>query len=158
MIALNEKQHLPQLIIIDGGKGQINAANKALIKLGLTDKISLISIAKKLEEIYKVNDSIPLYLDKRSEVLKLIQRMRDEAHRFGIKFHRNKRSNKFIKSELQNIEGIGEKTIEVLLKEFKSVENVKNVSSEALEKIIGKAKTKFLITYFSNSQSSSASD
>lgn len=155
---IEEKEHLPQLIIIDGGKGQINAANKALIKLNLNNKISLISIAKKLEEIYKVNDSIPLYLDKRSEVLKLIQRMRDEAHRFGITFHRNKRSNEFIKSELQNIRGIGEKTIEILLKEFKSVENIKNTPSEAFEKIIGKVKTKFLITYFSNSQSSITSD
>lgn len=155
---LNEKQHIPQLIIIDGGKGQINAANKALIKLGLNSKTTLISIAKKLEEIYKVNDSLPLYLDKRSEVLKLIQRMRDEAHRFGITFHRNKRSKDFLKTELQNINGIGDKTIELLLKEFKSLENIKNASSDVLEKIIGKVKTKFLIKYFNNSQSSSASE
>lgn len=155
---LEEKEHLPQLIIIDGGKGQLNAAYKALNKLGISDRISLISIAKKLEEIYKINDSLPLYLDKRNETLKLIQRMRDEAHRFGITFHRNKRSNDFIKSELQNIIGIGEKTIELLLNKFKSVENIRNASNEDIEKIIGKSKTKFLITYFSNSQSSSASD
>jgi len=155
---LEEKQHLPQLIIIDGGKGQLSAAYKALNKLGLINKIALISIAKKLEEIYKMNDPLPLYLDKRNETLKLIQKMRDEAHRFGITFHRIKRSNEFIKSELQNIKGIGKKTIELLLSKFKSVENIKNASNEDIEKIIGKSKAKFLITYFNNSQSSSVSD
>ncbi len=145
---LEEKQHLPQLIIIDGGKGQLNAASKALSKLGLINKIALISIAKKLEEIYKINDPLPLYLDKRNETLKLIQRMRDEAHRFGITFHRDKRSSEFIKSELQNIEGIGEKTIEILLSEFKSVENIKNTSNKDIEKIIGKTKSILLFKYF----------
>ncbi len=145
---LEEKGHLPQLIIIDGGKGQLSAALSALKKLELVDKVSLISIAKKLEEIFKPGDSIPLYLDKRSEVLKLIQRMRDEAHRFGITFHRNKRSKSFITSDLNNIKGIGNKTVELLLKEFKSVENIQKAGPEEIEKLIGKSKTTVLLNYF----------
>ncbi len=145
---LDEKKHLPQLIIVDGGKGQLSAALSSLNKLGIADKVSLISIAKKLEEIFKPNDPLPLYLDKRSEVLKLIQRMRDEAHRFGITFHRNKRSKAFLKTELEEIDGVGDKTIELLLKEFKSVENIKKASPEAIENIVGKSKTAILLEYF----------
>jgi len=145
---IEEKAHLPQLIIVDGGKGQLSAALSALNKLGIAGKVGLISIAKKLEEIFIPNDTLPLYLDKRSEVLKLIQQMRDEAHRFGITFHRNERSKAFIHSELQNIDGIGNKTIELLLKEFKSIENIKNASANELEKLIGKSKTRILQKYF----------
>lgn len=150
---LDEKKHLPQLIIVDGGKGQLSAALSSLNKLGIADKVSLISIAKKLEEIFKPNDTLPLYLDKRSEVLKLIQRMRDEAHRFGITFHRNKRSKAFLQTELENIDGIGNKTIELLLKEFKSIENIKTATKEAIETVVGKAKTTILLEYFSQSSS-----
>ncbi len=150
---LDEKKHLPQLIIIDGGKGQLSAALSSLNKLGIADKVSLISIAKKLEEIFKPNDPLPLYLDKRSEVLKLIQRMRDEAHRFGITFHRNKRSKAFLKTELEEIDGIGDKTIELLLKEFKSIENIKKASNEEIENIVGKSKTAILLNYFNQLQS-----
>lgn len=150
---LDEKKHLPQLIIVDGGKGQLSAALSSLNKLGIADKVSLISIAKKLEEIFKPNDTLPLYLDKRSEVLKLIQRMRDEAHRFGITFHRNKRSKAFLQTELENIDGIGNKTIELLLKEFKSIENIKTATKEAIETVVGKAKTALLLEYFSQSSS-----
>lgn len=149
---LDEKKHLPQLIIVDGGKGQLSAALASLNKLGIADKVSLISIAKKLEEIFKPNDPLPLYLDKRSEVLKLIQRMRDEAHRFGITFHRNKRSKAFLKTELEEIDGIGDKTVELLLKEFKSIENIKKASTEAIENIVGKSKTAILLNYFNQLQ------
>lgn len=149
---LDENQHLPQLIIVDGGKGQLGVAYEVLTKLGISDKVSLISIAKRLEEIFVPNDPLPLYLDKRSEVLKLIQRMRDEAHRFGITFHRNKRSKALITSDLNNIKGIGNKSIELLLKEFKSVENLKTAPPEEIEKVVGKAKTGILIKQFQTSQ------
>jgi excinuclease ABC subunit C len=145
---LDENQHLPQLIIVDGGKGQLGVAYEVLTKLGISNKVSLISIAKKLEEIFVPNDPLPLYLDKRSEVLKLIQRMRDEAHRFGITFHRNKRSKALLTSDLNNIKGIGDKTIEMLLKEFKSVENLKVASPEEIKKIVGKSKTGIILKLF----------
>ncbi|HOE39654.1 MAG TPA: excinuclease ABC subunit UvrC [Bacteroidales bacterium] len=146
---IEEKKELPQLIIIDGGKGQLNAALKSLKKLNL-ENISIISIAEKLEEIYFPNDSIPLYLDKNSESLKLIQHARDEAHRFGLSFHRNKRSANFIVSELENIAGIGNKTIDVLLTKYKSVNQIKKAKLEDLETAIGKAKAKLIIDYFKN--------
>jgi len=146
---IDEKKELPQLIIIDGGKGQLNAALKSLKKLNL-ENISIISIAEKLEEIYFPNDSVPLYLDKNSESLKLIQHARDEAHRFGLSFHRNKRSANFIVSELENIAGIGDKTIDVLLTKYKSVNQIKKAKIEDLETSIGKAKAKLLIDYFKN--------
>ena len=150
---IDEKKELPQLIIIDGGKGQLNAALKSLKKLNL-ENISIISIAEKLEEIYFPNDSIPLYLDKNSESLKLIQHARDEAHRFGLSFHRNKRSANFIVSELENIAGIGDKTIDVLLTKYKSVNQIKKAKIEDLETSIGKAKAKLLIDYFKIKQNS----
>lgn len=146
---IDEKKELPQLIIIDGGKGQLNAALKSLKKLNL-ENISIISIAEKLEEIYFPNDSVPLFLDKNSESLKLIQHARDEAHRFGLSFHRNKRSANFIVSELENIAGIGDKTIDVLLTKYKSVSQIKKAKIEDLETAIGKAKAKLLIDYFKN--------
>jgi excinuclease ABC subunit C len=143
---LDENEELPQLIIIDGGKGQLGAAVESLKQLNLD--IPIIGIAKRLEEIYFPGDSVPVYLDKNSESLKIIQQARDEAHRFGISFHRNKRSANFAVSELENIDGIGEKTIEQLLSKFKSVAAIKKAEIEAIESIIGKSKAKALVEYF----------
>jgi excinuclease ABC subunit C len=145
MMAENVK--MPQLIVIDGGKGQLNAAVNSLRKLGLEHSIAVIGIAKRLEEIYFPGDSTPVYLDKRSESLRLIQHLRDEAHRFGIIFHRNKRSKAMINSELQNIKGIGEKTAEQLLLHFKSFAHLKEVSEEEIVAVVGKQKTKLLMKY-----------
>ena len=145
---LDESQSLPQLIIIDGGKGQLGAALGALEKLGLRGKIAIIGIAKKLEEIYFPGDSVPLYLDKSSETLKLIQQLRDEAHRFGITFHRNKRSSEFLKSELENIPGIGEKTRTAILKDFKSVQNLKIQSFPTVAKEIGNSKARIIFDFY----------
>jgi excinuclease ABC subunit C len=139
---LNENKPLPQLIIIDGGKGQLSAAVKSLEKLGLRKKITVIGIAKKLEEIYFPGDSIPLYIDKKSESLKLIQRARDEAHRFGITHHRNRRSKAMTASALTEIPGVGEKTAETLLKKFKSLKRIKAATTEELALVIGKSKAK----------------
>lgn len=145
---LDEEQSLPQLIVVDGGKGQLGAALLALEKLGLRGKISIIGIAKRLEEIYFPGDSVPLYLDKNSETLKIIQQLRDEAHRFGITFHRNKRSGDFVKSELENITGIGEKTITTLLKRFKSVENLKKHSYQDVANEIGDSKARLIFDFY----------
>lgn len=139
---------LPQLIIIDGGKGQLSAACTSLKELDLYGKIAIIGIAKRLEEIYYPEDSIPLYLDKNSESLKIIQHLRDEAHRFGITFHRKKRSIYQVKSELDNIKGIGDETKRLLLKQFRSVKRIKMADSQDIEKIIGKHKTKLIEDYF----------
>ncbi len=143
---LDENAELPQLIIIDGGKGQLGAAVDSLKQLNLD--IPIIGIAKRLEEIYFPGDSVPVYLDKNSESLKIIQQARDEAHRFGISFHRNKRSANFAVSELENIDGIGEKTIEQLLSKFKSVAAIKKAEPESIESVIGKSKAKALAEYF----------
>lgn len=145
---LDEKQSLPQLIIIDGGKGQLSAALKSIDKLELRNKIAIIGIAKKLEEIFFPEDPVPLYLDKNSETLKLIQQVRDEAHRFGITFHRDKRSKAMIKSELDEINGIGEKTKQRLLIELKSIENIKKADFSELGKIVGKSKAKLIFDVF----------
>ncbi|MBU2995693.1 excinuclease ABC subunit UvrC [Cellulophaga baltica] len=145
---LEEEQPLPQLIVIDGGKGQLSSALKSLDVLGLRGKIAIIGIAKRLEEIYFPGDSIPLYLDKKSETLKIIQQLRNEAHRFGITFHRQKRSIGAINSELENIEGIGQKTIEELLKKFKSVKRIKNESLENLASTIGMSRAKKIYETF----------
>jgi len=141
---IDEDQKLPNLVIVDGGKGQLGAAMIALEKLELRDKLPIIGIAKRLEEIYYPGDSVPLYIDKTSETLKLIQKMRDEAHRFGITHHRDKRSKAMVISELDSISGIGEKTKEVLLREFKSVEGIRQASDEVLEKVVGKHKTEIV--------------
>lgn len=146
--ALNEGQNLPQLIVIDGGKGQLNAAVESLQKIDLYGKIAIIGIAKRLEEIYFPNDPVPLYLDKNSETLKLIQQLRDEAHRFGITFHRNKRSKSQTKSELDQIKGIGPQTKKMLLSHFKSVKRIKEAPSEEIIEQIGKSKGHLLIDYF----------
>jgi len=145
---MHEGEDLPQLIIIDGGKGQLSAAMKSLHRLGLRDEIAIIGIAKKLEEIYFPNDSVPLYLDKNSSSLRLIQHLRDEAHRFGISFHRKKRSQHFTESELESIPGIGKKTTQELLKAYKSVDRIKQLNKEDLEDVIGQAKAKLIFDYF----------
>ncbi len=134
---LNEKSPLPQLIVIDGGKGQLSSAVKSLDSLGLRGKITVIGIAKKLEEIYFPGDSVPLYLDKNSITLKIIQHLRNEAHRFGINFHRGKRSSKMNSSFLDEIPGIGEKTKELLLKKFGSVKKISEAPTDEIEKVIG---------------------
>jgi excinuclease ABC subunit C len=134
---LEEKQTLPQLIIVDGGKGQLSSGLKALEDLGLRGKIAIIGIAKRLEEIYYPEDPIPLYLDKKSETLKITQYLRNEAHRFGITFHRNKRSKTAIKSELEQIPDVGAQTITALLRKFKSAKRVKEASLEDLKTEIG---------------------
>ena len=142
---LEEEKELPQLIVIDGGKGQLGAALNSLEKLGLRGKISIIGIAKKLEEIYYPGDPLPLYLDKKGETLKIIQQLRDEVHRFGITHHRNKRSKGVIKTELSDIKGIGDKIAEKLLIEFKSVKRIKEASLEELTTLIGKAKAELVM-------------
>lgn len=145
---LDEGKDLPQLIVIDGGKGQLSSSIESLKELGLMGRIAIIGIAKRLEEIYYPGDSIPMYLDKRSETLKVIQHMRNEAHRFGITHHRDRRSKGAISTELTNVEGIGEKTAELLLKKFKSVKRIKEASEEDIAKVIGEAKAKVLLQYF----------
>ena len=137
---LDEGQPLPQLIIIDGGKGQLSAALKSLDELGLREKIAIIGIAKRLEELFYPNDPIPLYLDKKSETLKIIQQLRNEAHRFGIEHHRNRRSKSALKSELESIPGIGDKTRIQLLQTFKSAQRVSFAKLDELEHIVGKSK------------------
>lgn len=145
---VEEKQPLPQLIVIDGGKGQLSSSLKSLDALNLRGKIAIIGIAKRLEEIYYPGDSIPLYLDKKSETLKIIQHLRNEAHRFGITFHRNKRSNSALNSELETIAGIGEKTIVELLKKFKSVKRISEASLEDISAVVGNSRAKKIYDNF----------
>jgi len=145
---LKEKQSLPQLIVVDGGKGQLSAALKALESLELRGKIAILGIAKRLEKLYFPNDPIPLFLDKKSETLKIIQRLRNEAHRFSISFHRKQRSKGAINSALDNIEGIGEKTKIMLLNKFKSIKKIKLLSEKELSEIIGKHKGQLIFNYF----------
>ena len=141
---LDEKLSLPSLIIIDGGKGQLSSSIKALKKLNLENTIAILGIAKRLEEIFYPNDPIPLYLNKKSETLKVIQQMRNEAHRFAINFHRNKRSKQALTSSFDRIPGIGEKTKTALLKRFKSLKNIKETSLELLISEVGESKAKKL--------------
>ncbi len=145
---LQEEEPLPQLIVIDGGKGQLGAALKSLETLGLRGKIAVIGIAKKLEEIYYPGDSLPMYIDKRSETLKVIQHMRNEAHRFGITHHRKRRSKSAIHSELLDIPGVGEKTLQQLIAHFKSVKRIKEASPEAIAAIIGEARAALVQAHF----------
>jgi len=145
---LDEQMSLPQLIIIDGGKGQLSSSLKALEKLNLRGKVAIVGIAKKLEEIFFPGDSLPIYLDKRSESLKVIQFMRNEAHRFGITHHRNKRSKTALVSELTQIEGVGPKTQEDLMIAFKTVSVIKEKTEAELAFIIGQAKAKIVFAYF----------
>ncbi len=144
---IKEKMKLPDLIIIDGGKGQLSASCEVLKKLNIYNKINIIGIAKKLEEIYFPNDSVPILLGKKSEQLKLIQNIRNEAHRFAINYHKQLRSNTFLKSELEQIDGIGEMTRIKLIKKFKSIENIKNINKDKLIEVIGKKRTNSLLKY-----------
>lgn len=144
---LEESQPLPQLIVIDGGKGQLSAALNALEQLDLRGKVAIVGIAKKLEEIFFPGDSLPLYLDKRSESLKVIQHMRNEAHRFGITHHRNKRSKNAFQSELTGVKGLGEKTYVKLLQHFKSVKRIKEADFSEIEQLIGKSKATVLLPF-----------
>lgn len=147
---LDEGDDLPQLILIDGGKGQLSSAVKSLKLLGLYGKITIVGIAKRLEEIYFPEDSIPLYIDKKAETLKILQRVRDEAHRFGVKHHRTRRTNSTIKSELEQIPGVGPKSIEMLLTKLKSVKRIKEADLVTLEEILGKVKAKVVWTFFNS--------
>ncbi|MDX9910089.1 MAG: excinuclease ABC subunit UvrC [Mariniphaga sp.] len=145
---LEENKILPQLIVIDGGKGQLSSAVSVLEKLDLRGKIAVVGIAEKLEEIYFPGDSVPLYINKNSESLKVIRRIRDEAHRFGLTFHRNKRSGSFTTSELNRIKGVGERTIKKLLQDFKSVKNIENATESALTQSVGLSKGRLVYNYF----------
>ncbi|MDG1822974.1 MAG: excinuclease ABC subunit UvrC [Flavobacteriaceae bacterium] len=147
---LNEGHPLPQLVVIDGGKGQLSAAIKSFDVLGIRGKVAILGIAKRLEELYFPDDPIPLYLDKRSETLRIVQQLRNEAHRFGIRLHRNKRSKGAIHSTLESIPGVGEKTIIELLKKFKSVKRIKAASKEALTQILGPKKAKIVYEHLHN--------
>ena len=147
---LDENKPLPQLIIIDGGKGQLSASLKSLEALKLRGQIAIIGIAKRLEELYYPDDPIPLYLDKKSETLKIIQQLRNEAHRFGIEHHRNKRSKTALNSELESIVGIGQKTILELLKNFKSVQRVSFAKLDELEHVVGTSKASIIYNYYQN--------
>lgn len=145
---LEEEDTLPQLIIIDGGKGQLSSALTSLKKLGIDKRVTVIGIAKRLEELYYPGDSLPLYLDKKSETLKIIQQLRDEAHRFGITFHRKKRDQGTLKTELEQIEGIGKATADKLLVKFKSVKKIKEAKEEELAALLNKRQMQALALYF----------
>lgn len=142
---MQEGQELPQLVVVDGGKGQLSAAVEALDELGLRGTIAIVGIAKRLEEIYFPGDSVPLYIDKNSETLKVVQHLRDEAHRFGITHHRNRRSKNAIGSELDGIKGIGPATVETLLTNFRSVARLRQAAPEEIEALVGPAKTRLII-------------
>lgn len=145
---INEQRDLPQLLVIDGGKGQLSSALKSLKQLNLDKKITCIGIAKRLEEIYLPFESTPIYIDKKSESLKLIQKLRDEAHRFSLRQHRNRRDKIFLTSELEEIHGIGQKTIATLIKNFKSVNNIKKANIDKLNEVVGSKKAAFISNYF----------
>ena len=145
---LDENQPLPQLIIIDGGKGQLSSALKSIDELGLRGKIAIIGIAKRLEELFYPGDSVPLYLDKKSETLKVIQQLRNEAHRFGITHHRDKRSKAALNSAIESIPGIGEKTMLALIKHFKSVKRLKLAAEKEISDVIGVSKAKKIVDFY----------
>ncbi|MGY5355242.1 excinuclease ABC subunit UvrC [Wenyingzhuangia sp. IMCC45467] len=145
---VDEDQPLPQLILIDGGKGQLSSALKSLDILGLRNKIAIIGIAKRLEELFFPDDPIPLYLDKKSETLKILQQLRNEAHRFGITHHRNRRSNTALNSELETIPGIGKQSVESLLQYFKSVKRIKSATIEQLSVVLGNSRAKKLHNFY----------
>ncbi len=149
---LDEGEELPQLLVIDGGKGQMNAARATLERLGIEDRLPVIGIAKRLEVIHRPGDSVPLYLDKRSESLKIIQHLRDEAHRFGVKHHRKRRNKATLHSQLTEIEGVGEKTAQKLIENFRSVKRIKEASPEALEAVVSKKTAEKLHAYFEGLQ------
>jgi excinuclease ABC subunit C len=143
---MEEGEELPQLIVVDGGKGQLSAAVEALDDMGLRGTIAVVGIAKRLEEIYFPGDSVPLYIDKNSESLRIVQQLRDEAHRFGITHHRNRRSKSQIVSELDEIKGVGEKSKEALLQHFKSVKRLREAPLADIAAIIGASRASLLFT------------
>ncbi|MDB5111849.1 MAG: excinuclease subunit, partial [Mucilaginibacter sp.] len=149
---LDEDSGLPQLIVIDGGKGQLSSAMKSLKLLGINKQVTVIGIAKRLEELYYPGDQYPMYLDKRSETLKIIQQLRDEAHRFGITFHRKKRDKGTLATELELIEGIGKTTAEKLLKYFKSVKKIREATAEELQEVVNTKQAKAIVEYFGPSE------
>ncbi len=149
---LEHNESMPQLIVIDGGKGQLSSAMESLAKLGLTDKVAVIGIAKRLEEIFFPDDPIPIYLDKRSQTLKIIQQIRDEAHRFGITHHRKRRSKGALKSALTEIKGVGEKTTEKLISKFGSTERIKNASLEEITKVVGAKNAQLVKNFLTKSE------
>jgi excinuclease ABC subunit C len=143
-----ENQELPDLVIIDGGKGQLSAAVEAMKEVGVYGKFPVIGIAKRLEELYYPEDPLPLYIDKKSETLKIIQQLRDEAHRFGITHHRDRRSRESIGTELTQIKGIGDETSKQLLKTFKSIKKLKAATLDEITAAVGLAKAKIVYAYF----------
>jgi excinuclease ABC subunit C len=145
---MDENQSLPNLIIVDGGKGQLSSAMESIEKLGLHGKVAVIGIAKRLEEIYYPGDTLPLYIDKKSETLRIIQQLRDEAHRFGITHHRKRREKGTIKTELTEITGVGQSTSTLLLRKFRSVKGIKEATLADLQKVAGLAKGKIVFEYF----------
>jgi excinuclease ABC subunit C len=145
---LKENEPLPQLVIIDGGKGQLSAAMESIDDLGLAGKMTLVGLAKNVEEIFFAGDQESLKLDYNGEVLHFIRRIRDEVHRFGVSFHRAKRSQGTFKNELETIEGIGKKTANELLTHFRSIANIKKASTDDLAKIIGHSKAKLITSHF----------
>jgi excinuclease ABC subunit C len=145
---IEQKHSLPQLIVIDGGKGQLSSSVKALKDLGIYGKVAIIGIAKRLEEIFYPEDNLPLYLDKKSETLRVIQHMRDEAHRFGITHHRNQRSKGTIASKLTEIKGIGNETAAELLRTFKSVARIKKSTLDEIAKVVGPSKAAIIVNYY----------
>ena len=149
---LEKEEPLPQLIVVDGGKGQLSSALKSLERLDLRGKIAIIAIAERLEEIFYPGDPIPLYLDKKSETLKIIQQLRNEAHRFGLTFHRSKRSKQALGTELETIPGIGEKTVTELLRHFKSKKRIAAASFDELSEVVGASRAKKLVVYFQNAE------
>lgn len=149
---MEEGQDLPQLIVVDGGKGQLSAAVEALDSIGLRGRISVVGIAKRLEEIYFPGDSVPLYIDKNSESLRIVQHLRDEAHRFGITHHRNRRSKAAVVSELDSIKGVGEKTRTALLSHFRSVKRLRAASIDEVAAIVGPAKAKLILNTLNNKE------
>ena len=150
---LEENQPLPQLIIIDGGKGQLSSALKSIDELGLRGKIAIIGIAKRLEELFYPGDSVPLYLDKKSETLKVIQQLRNEAHRFGITFHRDKRSKASLQSSMESIPGVGEKTMLTLIQHFKSVKRLKLATESEISEVVGASKAKKITDFYKTTNS-----
>ncbi|MEL6926236.1 MAG: excinuclease ABC subunit UvrC, partial [Bacteroidota bacterium] len=155
---VNEGQPLPDLIIIDGGKGQLSSSVKILKALGIFEKVTVIGIAKRLEEIFFPDDPIPLYINKKSESLTLIQRCRNEAHRFAITFHRNQRSRNFLGTELTNVDGVGEKTAEKLLQYFGSVKKIKDAGETAVAEVAGKGTARKIFSYFEQTAAASKAE
>jgi excinuclease ABC subunit C len=149
---LEENQTLPNLIIVDGGKGQLSSAVESLKELGIYGKVPIIGIAKRLEELYYPEDEMPLYIDKKSETLRIIQQLRDEAHRFGITHHRKRRSNNTLVTELENIKGVGPETAKALLLELKSVKKIKEASLALIVDIVGESKGKLVYAHFHSDQ------